>query len=308
MPLIEVANFTKDYGHERGVFNISFQINEGEVYGFLGPNGAGKSTTIRHLMGFSKPDKGNVRIFGLDCFQNYSEILKSVGYIPGEIALPDGLTGWQFIDMMMKMKGITSDKFMRELLQMFKLDPSNETKYMSLGDKRKLAIVAAFMGDPDILILDEPTSGLDPIMQDVFVKLIKQKKKEGKTIMLSSHLFNEIDTTCDRIAIIKDGHIVSEFIADDLKHATLKSYKASFKTKKDCNSFLSKNKKSDYLSIVSSDPYNLDVLFKCDDAKINHVIEELSFYQVSHFTHLKETLEDYFMSYYVGNKDFGGTL
>jgi len=308
MPIIEVNQMTKDYGHGRGVFDVSFEINKGEIYGFLGPNGAGKTTTIRHLMGFSKPQKGRAKIFGRESFRFYYENMKNIGYIPGEIALPAGLTGWEFIDMNKKMKKIKSDTPLKQLLDIFQFDPIGETKRMSLGEKRKLAIITAFMGDPDVLILDEPTSGLDPVMQDVFVDFLKLQKKAGKTIMLSSHMFSEIDTTCDRIAIIKDGYIVSEFITNELKHASLKKYQLIFKTENDFNVFITKNKQSDILKIVSSNPIALCVIFECDDSDINGVITELSRYETARFSHLKETLEDYFMSYYVGSKDFGGAL
>ena len=160
MNVIEVENLTKDYGSGRGVFDVSFHVGEGEVFGFLGPNGAGKSTTIRHLMGFSKPDSGETRIYGMESFSSYDKILRRVGYIPGEIALPAGLTGWEFLHMMQHMHCMKDDQKLNELIDLFELDPSGETKRMSLGVKRKLAVVSAFMSDPDVLILDEPTSGL----------------------------------------------------------------------------------------------------------------------------------------------------
>lgn len=168
MGVIEVKNFTKDYGSGRGVFDISFSVKSGEVFGFLGPNGAGKSTTIRHLLGFSKPDSGTTQIFGLNTFDNYYKIMSRVGYIPGEIALPAGLTGWEFIHMVQDLQHVHNNERLQELLQIFDLQDNvlkGETKHMSLGVKRKLAVVTAFMGDPDVLILDEPTSGLDPVMQ-----------------------------------------------------------------------------------------------------------------------------------------------
>jgi ABC-type Na+ transport system ATPase subunit NatA len=176
MSVIDVKHLTKDYGFGRGVFDVSFQVEKGEVLGFLGPNGAGKSTTIRHLMGFSKPDSGKTRIFGKESFHQYDKILKSVGYIPGEIALPAGLTGWEFLRMMQDMQGHRNKKKLDELLGLFELDPSGDTKRMSLGVKRKLAVVTAFMNDPDVLILDEPTSGLDPVMQDVFIDYLKNER------------------------------------------------------------------------------------------------------------------------------------
>ena len=312
MSIIEVNNLTKDYGSGRGVFNVSFKINKGEVFGFLGPNGAGKSTTIRHLMGFSKPQKGTTKIFEKDTFQKYDEILNKVGYIPGEIALPVGLTGWEFIRMMQNLQHIHNEEQLKRMLEMFKLDDvtlKGETKRMSLGVKRKLAIVTAFMSDPDVLILDEPTSGLDPVMQERFIEFIKEEKERGKTILLSSHIFSEVDATCDRIAIIKDGKIVSEFVANDLKHATTKYYEIKFTTSEDYKRFIKdSNKEKDIYKILNNDEDNNYVFIATDDNKINKVIEVLSNYSLKEFSNKKETLEDYFMKFYKEEKDFGGAL
>lgn len=309
MSVIEVNNLTKDYGFGRGVFGVSFKINKGEVFGFLGPNGAGKSTTIRHLMGFSKPDKGETKIFGKPTFNQYYEILNNVGYIPGEIALPQGLTGWEFIRMMQQMQGKTDNDRLNYLLNLFQLDDvslKGETKRMSLGVKRKLAIVCANMNDPEVLILDEPTSGLDPVMQDVFVEFIRAEKERGKTILLSSHIFTEVDATCDRIAIIKDGHLVSEFVANDLKHATKKYYKIYFKTKDDYKKFINDNSKNKDLEILDSDEKQNYVFITTEDSQINNVISILNNYGIKEFTNIKETLEDYFMKFYKEDKEFGG--
>ncbi len=308
MNVIEVKNLVKDYGFGRGVFDISFSVKRGEVFGFLGPNGAGKSTTIRHLMGFSRPDAGSARVLGRESFREYHEILKDVGYIPGEIALAAGLTGREFLDMNMKMRGIESRDTLRRLLDIFELDPAGETKRMSLGVKRKLAIVTAFMGDPDILILDEPTSGLDPVMQEVFIDFIKLQKEEGKTILLSSHMFNEIDATCDRIAIIKDGRIVSEFVANDLRHAKLKTYSVTLKGREAYLALAAGGGEGAPMRVIKADEDRLKLTFECEDGSINEVISRLAKAGIVRFKHRRETLEDYFMSYYAEDKDFGGTL
>ena len=309
MNVIEVNNLTKDYGSGRGVFDVSIAVNKGEVFGFLGPNGAGKSTTIRHLMGFSKPDSGETLIFGKPTFKKYYEILDKVGYIPGEIALPAGLTGYEFIRMMQDMQGVKNDAQLKRMLDLFELSDEvlyGDTKRMSLGVKRKLAVVTAFMHDPEVLILDEPTSGLDPVMQDVFVKYIHEEKARGKTILLSSHIFSEIDSTCDRIAIIKDGRIVSDFIADDLKHASKKYYDVRFKSEADEKTF--ENKIS---SISSADMIKADgerAYLSVDDKDLNAFISLLSDLDPVAFSNRRESLEDYFMKFYKEDKDFGGAL
>lgn len=309
MHVIEVNNLTKDYGEGRGVFDVSIYVDKGEVFGFLGPNGAGKSTTIRHLMGFSKPDSGSTKIEGVETFDKYYEILNHVGYIPGEIALPQGLTGWEFINMMQDLQKIHNNEKLHELLDLFELEDvvlNGETKKMSLGVKRKLAIVTAFMSDPDVLILDEPTSGLDPVMQENFIEFIHKEKKRGKTILLSSHIFSEIDNTCDRIAIIKDGRIVSEFIADDLKHASKKFYTIDFYSDEGKNNFLEKAKNLKTLNVIKNEINELFVSF--DDSDLNYLISLLSELDVKSFSNRRESLEDYFMKFYKENKDFKGAL
>ena len=308
MSVIDVSHLTKDYGFGRGVFDVSFKVEKGEAFGFLGPNGAGKSTTIRHLMGFSKPDSGETRIFGLESFRKYDAILQSVGYIPGEIALPAGLTGWEFLRMMQSMQKRRDEERLQRLLKLFELDPSGDTKRMSLGVKRKLAVVTAFKNDPEVLILDEPTSGLDQVMQEVFIDYVKNEKKRGKTILLLSHIFSEVDATCDRIAIIKDGRIVSDFVADELRHATKKNYRIEFNSDAELARFLKENAERDEFKIIGHEEGEHSAVISTDDNRINGVIDILSSYSISAFSHLKLTLEEYFMRYYREEKDFGGAL
>ncbi|MCR5787111.1 MAG: ABC transporter ATP-binding protein [Acholeplasmatales bacterium] len=310
MSVLEVNNLTKDYGSGRGVFDVSFKVNEGEVFGFLGPNGAGKSTTIRHLMGFSHPDKGNTKILGKDSFKEYSSILSNVGYIPGEIALPAGLNGYEFIRMMQDMYHVHNNDMLAKMLDLFELKDNvlrGDTKHMSLGVKRKLAIVTAFMSDPQVLILDEPTSGLDPVMQQKFIDFIVEEKKRGKTILLSSHIFSEVDATCDRIAIIKDGRIVSEFNADDLKHATLKQYRIVFDNHDEYQRFKD-TLNTDIINIIKDREPKNKLFITCEDSNINQVVEFLSTFKIKEFNNIKETLEDYFMKFYKEDKEFGGSL
>ena len=309
MSVINVEHLTKDYGFGRGVFDVSIHVEKGEVFGFLGPNGAGKSTTIRHLMGFSQPDEGKVEIFGKPTFGKYYEILKNVGYIPGEVALPAGLTGKEFLKMMQDLTGIHNNERLGMLLELFELDEASllgDVKRMSLGVKRKLAVVSAFMSDPEVLILDEPTSGLDPVMQERFIEFIHKEKERGKTILLSSHIFSEIDNTCDRIAIIKDGKIVSEFVANDLKHASKKYYTVDFKTEEDKKKFLKSSVGIESLTMIN-DKEN-EIFISIEDKDLNKTINLLSAADVTKFSNRKESLEDYFMKFYKEDKDFGGAI
>jgi ABC-2 type transport system ATP-binding protein len=290
------------------VFDVTFHVEQGEVFGFLGPNGAGKSTTIRHLMGFSKPDQGSTKIFGKETFPRYDEILSNVGYIPGEIALPAGLTGWEFLRMRQDLQKCHNEERLNELLELFELDPSGETKRMSLGIKRKLAVVSAFMNDPDVLILDEPTSGLDPVMQDVFIEFIKREKERGKTILLSSHIFSEVDATCDRIAIIKDGRLVSVFNADDLRHSARKNYEVYFADRTGYLDFLAHYQNCGIMRVIAKDDRRNALLIATEDRFINQAIRVFATFNIRNFGQVKETLQDYFMRYYKEDKNFSGSL
>lgn len=208
MQPIEIQNVTKDFGQKRGVFDISFSVKEGEVFGYLGPNGAGKSTTIRQLLGFVKPQKGTLQILGMDCFRQAAKIHKQIGYLAGEIAFVENMKGMEYIEFIAQLRGMKDNTRMKQLIDMFELNPSGKIRKMSKGMKQKIALVTAFMDSPKVIILDEPTSGLDPLMQNRFVDLILEEKKRGTTILMSSHIFEEVERTCDRTAIIRQGQIV----------------------------------------------------------------------------------------------------
>lgn len=298
--IIEIKNLVKDYGHGRGVFDVSIDVTKGEVLGYLGPNGAGKSTTIRHLMGFAIPDSGKTYIKGKDTLKDRVEVMQDVSYIPGEVALPDLLTGRQVFEEQKALKNVKDDSFLKYLINLFKLDDSIVCKSMSLGSKRKIAIVSAFMSDPDVIILDEPSSGLDPEMQDIFIKLIEIEKGRGKTILLSSHIFREVDVSCDRIAIIKDGKIVSELNTEDLKHKNITEYTVYFKDKKDMTNSIDKLKK---YKLVERQDLSSKYLVNADNIK--DFILNISKLEIKDLSQKVESLEDYFMSFYKEDIEYG---
>ncbi|WP_203247329.1 ABC transporter ATP-binding protein [Sporosarcina beigongshangi] len=303
MSVLQVQNLTKDYGHNRGVFDVSFTVNKGEVYGFLGPNGAGKTTAIRHIMGFSKPQKGHTFVNNLDSWEHAADIQKNLGYLPGEIALPESLTGTQFIKMMADLRGIKDFTHTDYLIDKFELEPAGKLKRMSLGMKRKLAIVTAFMHDPAVLVLDEPTSGLDPIMQTVFIEFIKAEKERGKTILISSHIFSEIDATCDRISIIKDGRLISSFVADDLRYNEQKVFEIEFLSTEEFNRFYEDIEAKKDLHVLDANHLKKQAKIQVEDNDINHFINHISTYDLKFFSEIKFTLEDYFMKFYDRNLD-----
>ena len=234
---IRVEKLTRDYGGGKGVFDLSFRIGQGEVFGFLGPNGAGKTTTIRHLMGFLKPAAGKCTIDGLDCWKERDRIQEKLGYIPGEISFFEDMTGTEFLKFISKYRKMGKDNRQRELVDRFDFDPKGKIKKMSKGMKQKLGIVAAFMHDPDILLLDEPTSGLDPLMQNNFIELIAEEKKRGKTILMSSHIFEEVERTCDRIGIIRKGRMAVTDTVQALCERHVRSYTVTLGTEEAAGAF-----------------------------------------------------------------------
>lgn len=237
MSAIKIESLVRDYGGGKGVFDISFHVNRGEAFGFLGPNGAGKTTTIRHLMGFLKPKSGKCIIDGLDCWSERDKVQARLGYIPGEISFFEDMSGTEFLKFIAEYRKIGTQSRKEELLERFELDPKSNIKKMSKGMKQKLGIVAAFMHDPDILILDEPTSGLDPLMQSRFIDLIAEEKKHGKTILMSSHMFEEVERTCDRIGIIRKGRMVAVDAAVALRERHTRNYTVTLVNESDAEAF-----------------------------------------------------------------------
>lgn len=293
MSVIEIDQVTKDYGHHKGVFNISFDVKEGEVVGFLGPNGSGKTTTIRQLMGFIKPDRGTVSIMGMDCFKEASLVQQQLGYLPGEIALMDDMTGLEFIYFMAKMKKIKNTTRIEELIQFLELDARGKMKRMSKGMKQKIGLVIAFMQDAPVLILDEPTSGLDPLMQNKFVELIQQEKAKGKTILMSSHIFEEVENTCDRVVMIKEGQIISIETMENLKKSRLKHYEMTFVSEDEAIQFMKKYPDS------KRQHHTITVVSKED---INHVLQQLTDYHLIDLNIRAQSLEELFLHYYGGHQ------
>jgi ABC-2 type transport system ATP-binding protein len=206
--VIEVEHLTKSYGRKRGIADVSFQVEEGEVFGFLGPNGAGKTTTIRLLMALLRGDGGSAQIAGFDCWKQSLEIKRLVGYMPGEPALDPNLTGGQILEYFAHLRGGVDQSYLKQLIQRFDLDTSRKFRQYSTGNKRKVVLIQAFMHRPRLLILDEPTSGLDPLNQQEFDRMVKDVRDDGRTVFLSSHVLSEVEKTCTRVGIIRDGSLV----------------------------------------------------------------------------------------------------
>ncbi len=209
MAVIETEKLTKYYGSHLGIVDLDLAVEQGEVFGFLGPNGAGKTTTIRLLLDLLRPTSGRACVFGIETTSDPVAIHRRIGYLPGEFALFDRLTGGQTIEYFANLRGGVDPLYQADLVARFDLDPSRRFKEYSKGNKQKVGLVIALQHRPDLLILDEPTSGLDPLVQQTFFGLLRETVTEGRTAFLSSHILDEVEKTCDRVAIIRDGRIVT---------------------------------------------------------------------------------------------------
>lgn len=272
--LITIENLTKNYGSERGVFDINLQVKRGECIGYVGTNGSGKTTTIRSIMGFIKPEKGKVLVKNYDAWSEATEIKKYVSYVPGEIAFPYFKTGMDFLKTQATYLGIKDFTRMNQLIDMFRLDPSANLMRMSKGMKQKTALVAALMGDCEILILDEPTTGLDPLMREVFIDLINIEKQRGKTIFISDHIFEEVEELCDRTIFIKDGRIIDWIDMDKMP----REHKSVF--------YVGFNDSSEEMRLALDGREAATLFGKIKDKNVKYIREEAY------------TLEDYFNEVY----------
>jgi ABC-2 type transport system ATP-binding protein len=207
--MIATHDLTKEYGNARGINGVTLEVGEGEVFGFLGPNGAGKTTTIRVLMGLLRATRGRATIGGLDCRRQATDVKRIVGYLPGEFTFDPSLRGAQIIAYLANLRGGVDQSYVRTLIERLDLDPNRRFRDYSRGNKQKVGLVQAFMHRPRLLILDEPTSGLDPLNQQQFHALVQEARRQGQTVFLSSHILPEIEHTCDRVGIIREGHLIT---------------------------------------------------------------------------------------------------
>lgn len=268
------------------------------MIGFVGTNGSGKTTTIRSLMGFIKPTNGHVYVNGLESWENASEISKHIGYVPGEIAFPDLPTGTAFLKSQAEYFNLKDMSYANKLVSRLQLDPRANLKRMSKGMKQKTALVAALMNNADILILDEPTTGLDPLMRDSFLEIIKEEHKMGKTIFMSSHMFNEIEDTCDRVALISDGHIIDIADMNAIRNRPCKDFKIEFNSVEDYEKF----KKMDYTIVRDQKQYS-QVTVNIKNVEINKLFSDLKAFDVKFISEVKYTLEKHFKEIMMRQKE-----
>lgn len=288
MVCIDIKHLTKDFGKGQGVFDLSLEIEKGEIYGFVGVNGAGKTTTIRHMMGFLNPDEGRVTINGLDATKSSAEIKRFVSYIPGEINFPGNTTGEEFLKEQIYLSGRGSWERAKELIKLLQLDATAKVRSMSKGMKQKTAIVSAFASDADLLIMDEPSTGLDPLMRDIFLNLLKEEKAKGKTIFMSSNIFQEVEEVADQVAVVRKGKIVDITDMRKIRYNEDKVFRMEFKSRTDFEQFLS----LDY-QINKVKKEDLQIFIQVNDENINQLVQDLKDFDLVYFKEIKFSFEDY---------------
>jgi len=215
--VIRTEKLTKFYGSHRGIIEVDLEVQKGEVFGFLGPNGAGKTTTIRTLLDLIRPTSGKAFVFDIESSADPAAIHRRIGYLPGEFALYDRLTGGQTLEYFGNLRGGVDRAYQAQLIERFDLDPSRRFREYSKGNKQKVGLVAALQHKPELLLLDEPTAGLDPLIQQTFFELLRESVKDGGTVFLSSHILSEVERSCDRVAIIREGRLVRVDRVDALR-------------------------------------------------------------------------------------------
>ena len=290
--ITQVENLTKRYGTHRGIDDVSFSIVEGEVFGFLGPNGAGKATTIRTLMGLLRPTAGHATIGGLDCWAQGPEVKRLVGYLPGEFSFDPRLTGAQILAYLANLRGGVDHAYLARLVERLELDLTRRFRDYSRGNKQKVGLAQAFMGKPRLLILDEPTSGLDPLNQQEFYKMVAEVRAEGRSIFLSSHILPEVEHTCDRVGIIREGQLVKVGGVSELKDLRQRVLEAQFSGPAQAVWF---SGLPGIISVTTDEPNTARVTLKGDMGDTLRVAVEHGALNVT--TH-EPSLEDIFLRFY----------
>lgn len=287
--IIQINNITKNYGKNRGNFDISLNILEHESFGIIGENGAGKTTLLRQIMGFVKPTKGDIKILGYDSYNDSSIIKNWIGYVPGEINFPDLKTGNEFLKNQAELLNVSDMSYANELISRLQLDIRAYPKRMSKGMKQKTAIVVSLMAHKPIIVLDEPTTGLDPLMRDELLKILLEEKKKGTSIIITSNTMVELETLCDRVAYLTQGKIVQIADVNSIKNRTLREYKIEFLKRKDYLEFI-KNRKD----IVKLKPEQNQVIIQIDKDDIELLIQSIKDKPIKFISEIKYNLSTYF--------------
>lgn len=290
MNVIEINKLTKSYGKARGIVDVSFHVEQGEIFGFIGPNGAGKSTLIRTLLSLIYPTSGSATIFGKDCIKYAPEIKKDIGYLPSEIFYYDNMKVIDLLRYSASFYKKDCTKRMHELAEVMELDLHKKIDDLSLGNKKKVGIVQGLLHAPKLIILDEPTSGLDPLMQKKFFDLLKEENKKGATILFSSHILSEVQKLCDRVAIIKEGKIVQVEKISTLKEKNYKKIRMETKTNLDMNYFNMTG-----VSKLEMKKHEVSFMYNGD---INLLVKKMADIEITNLWIEELTLEEIFLHFY----------
>jgi ABC-2 type transport system ATP-binding protein len=294
--IINTTKLTKYYSKQLGIAEVDLSVQRGEVFGYLGPNGAGKTTTIRTLLDFIRPTSGSAAIFGLDARQGSVAIHRRVGYLNGELALYDDMTGEQLLRYLGNLRGGLDWQYVKELAARFQCDLPRRIQGLSLGNKQKLGLLQAFMHKPELLILDEPTNGLDPLMQHEFYDLLAETKKEGRTIFLSSHILPEVEKVCDRVGIIRQGKLITVETIESLKSHSIRQLEIHFAAPVPANKFTNIPGVRDIVI--------RDNLLTCTVVgSLDAMVKAAARFEVANIISHEPSLEDIFMTYYNGGKN-----
>jgi len=287
--IILIKNLTKDYGNKRGVFDVTLTVKKGECVGLVGANGAGKTTMLRSIMGFIKPTGGKVEVYGLDSWADAEKVKRYIGYVPGEIAFPDIGSGAVFIKSQAELLGVADLTYAKELVRILQIDLSADLKRMSKGMKQKTALVEALMNNAEILIMDEPSTGLDPLMRISFIDVIQSERKKGKTILMSSHLYGEVEQLCDRVVLIYNGRIEEIVEVEKIVNRSTAEYKIEFTNENDYSRF----KQMEYNIIRDQQDYfQVTVEIAKNETKL--LFEALKGLKLKFLTENSYTLEKHF--------------
>lgn len=287
---ITVSGLHKSFGRTPALDGLDLEVETGEVHGFLGPNGAGKSTTIRVLLGLLRADSGSARILGHDPWNDAVEAHRRIAYVPGDVTLWRNLSGGEVIDLYGRLRGGLDAARRADLVDRFELDPTKKGRTYSKGNRQKVALVAAFASDVDLLILDEPTSGLDPLMEEVFQACVEEERDRGRTIVLSSHILSEVEELCDRVSIIRRGRTVETGSLADLRHLTRTSVTAELAGPP--------NGLARLPGVHDLDIQGQRVRLQVDTAGLDAVLRSLSEVGVRSLTSTPPTLEELFLRHY----------
>jgi ABC-2 type transport system ATP-binding protein len=291
MPLaIEIAGLVKTFGTTRALDHLDLDVATGEVHGFLGPNGAGKSTTIRVLLGLLRKDAGRVSLLGADPWADAVELHRRLAYVPGDVYLWPNLSGGEAIDLLGELRG-GIDRIRRdELVDRFQLDPRKRCSTYSKGNRQKVAIVAALAADVELYLLDEPTSGLDPLMAEIFEQAVRELHRQGRTVLLSSHILAEVESLCDRVSIIREGRIVESGTLAELRHLT--------RTTVTVQAGKSLAQLADVPGVHDLSIDGSEATFQVEADGMAPVIQQLATAEVRTMTSTPPTLEELFLRHY----------